>query len=70
MRLGHWKVTHQRSKGVPPQLFDLKKDISESKDIAKEKPETLESMLKQLDAWESELMQPRWGPGSSGNSIR
>lgn len=63
MRLGTWKVTHQRSKGQSPALCDLSKDIGESKDLSTSKPEVLKSMVAQLDAWESELMEPRWGPG-------
>lgn len=70
MRLGSWKVTHQRSDGLPPQLFDLQKDIGENNNLAALKPEILASMLQQLDAWETELIQPRWGPGSPGKKIK
>ena len=47
-------------------LFDLSKDIGESRNLADELPGRVASMLKQLDAWESELMEPRWGPGAKG----
>ena len=66
MRLGPWKLTHPRSKGQAPMLFNLTEDIGEGTDLANKKPEVLKSMLTRLDAWEAELMEPRWGPGAPG----
>jgi hypothetical protein len=43
----------------------LSKDIGESKDLANENGEVLETMLRKLNAWEKQLEEPRWGPGAS-----
>lgn len=64
MREGPWKLVHARADKSAPKLFDLRTDVGEAKDQAKEEPEILSSMVKKLDAWESQMITPRWGPGS------
>lgn len=64
MRLGKWKLHHDRKAGLEPELYDLSNDIGEKIDLAAKEPEQLKSMLSQLDAWESELIEPLWGPGA------
>jgi len=66
MREGNWKIVHDRKSGEEPALFDLLKDVGEADDLAAKNPEVLKVMLKKLDAWESELQEPRWGPGAPG----
>jgi arylsulfatase A-like enzyme len=64
MREGKWKVIHDRKSGDKPALFDLSKDIGESKDLSNENGEVLETMLRKLNSWEKQLEEPRWGPGA------
>ncbi len=63
MRLGKWKLFHGRKNGEKPALYDLSKDIGEEEDLAESDPEQLKKMLSLLDAWESGMEEPRWGPG-------
>jgi len=59
VRKGNWKLVK-----IPQQsdeLYDLASDISESKNLAAEKPEIVEELGKALAAWESELIAPLWG---------
>ena len=64
MRLGRWKLHHDRRAGDPPALYDLEEDVSETRDLAAAHPDRVRSMLAALDGWESELVSPRWGPNS------
>ena len=64
MRSGRWKLHHERKAGKPPALYDLDADVGETRDLAGERPEIVRSMLAALDEWESEMVQPRWGPNS------
>jgi arylsulfatase A-like enzyme len=64
MRLGKWKLHHDRRAGLKPELYDLSRDVSETKDLASVETERLKKMLEMLDAWESELTEPLWGPGA------
>ena len=64
MRRGKWKLLHDRKGGDEPALFDLSKDIGEANNLASDKPEVLKSMLEELDGWEKEMLEPRWGPGA------
>jgi arylsulfatase A-like enzyme len=60
IRDGNYKLVTPR-KG-PTQLFDLSKDISESHDLAKDHPDIVTRLRTKYDAWNKELMDPRW-PG-------
>lgn len=64
MREGKWKIVHNRKTGEEPALFDLRQDIGESENLAKEQVEVFKAMLKKLNAWEKQLEKPRWGPGA------
>lgn len=64
MRLGQWKVVHNRHQGAPPMLFNLESDVGENENLAKIEVDTLHTMLDLLDRWESGLTEPLWGPGS------
>jgi len=41
-----------------PQLFDLSADIGEAKNLAWEKPDTVEQLQKRLNEWNSTLIEP------------
>ena len=64
MRLGKWKLYHGRMSKTAPTLYDLSEDPGEEDDLADREPERLEKMLAMLDQWESEMSEPRWGPGA------
>jgi len=49
IRKGNWKAVRvglKKNPDAPVQLFDLSKDIEETKDLAKDNPEIVEEMLK------------------------
>jgi arylsulfatase A-like enzyme len=64
IRKGDWKVAMLR--GGQPQLFNLAQDIGESKDLAHTHPEKLKELLADYEAWNKQLMAPRWGPPDRG----
>ncbi len=70
MRRGKWKLLHDRKSGQGPALFDLSKDIGEANDRSSGNPEVLKAMLKELDAWEKQMLEPRWGPGAPGARVK
>ncbi len=47
-----------KSKGNRKELYNLKKDISESNNIAEFHPEEVERLYQILNEWESELIDP------------
>lgn len=58
-RMGRWKYL-QRGMSAP-KLFDLDADISESHDLAIEKPDVLKALLRAYAEWDSKNVPPRWG---------
>ena len=64
LRKGRWKLVHPRKSGSPPALFDLSVDPAEQTDLAGRHPDVLAALLAELEAWEKELVEPLWGPGS------
>lgn len=70
IREGKWKLIHNRSEaGAKPELYDLSKDISESKDLSAENPEVMKQLSKKMKTWESQLKEPLWGSGSAGKPV-
>lgn len=49
MRRGDWKI-HHRYEDNGYELYDLKEDIAESRDLAKSRPDVLEMMRRELEA--------------------
>ena len=47
-----------KNNGNKKELYNLKKDISESNNIAESKPEEVERLSQILDEWESQLIDP------------
>ena len=67
MREKDWKLINQRSSvRSKPELFNLLTDVEESNNVAADHPELVKRLQSKLDAWESELVAPLWGPGSPG----
>jgi arylsulfatase A-like enzyme len=44
----------------PAELYDLSDDVGETKNIADKKPGELAALQKELDAWNAELVAPKW----------
>jgi hypothetical protein len=49
MRRGDWKI-HHRYEDNGYELYNLKEDIGESRDLAKTRPEILDMMRRELEA--------------------
>jgi arylsulfatase A-like enzyme len=65
LRRGDWNIVAQREPGVtepPMRLFDLGEDPAESRDLARERPETLRSLEEELRAINRQVSKPAWGP--------
>jgi len=60
IRHGKWKLLKMPS--AKAHLFDLDADIGEKTNLAADKPEQLKELDAKLTKWESELIQPLWGP--------
>ncbi len=56
VREGDWKLV--RDAGVPDRLFHLASELSESKDLASEKPGIAKRLATALEAWNAELISP------------
>ncbi|MBB5034240.1 sulfatase [Prosthecobacter vanneervenii] len=54
MRKGDWKLI-QWSEQERPELFNLKIDLSETKDLSKQEPERVKAMLAELQAWQKDV---------------
>ncbi len=62
LRRGPYKLHFSnRKQSELAELYDLDKDIGETKDIAGEHRELVQELTKLLGAWEKELEAPRWG---------
>lgn len=57
-----WKLVHLRGKkeGAGPELYHLKDDISEARNVAAEHPDKVKALAAKLKAWEAELAEPLW----------
>lgn len=64
IRQGDWKLV--QSAGEKPELFDLSKDIAESRDLAAEQPEKAAQLDAAWRAWSAELAPPKWGRTNRG----
>ena len=60
IRAGKYKALSQNS-GKSWQLYDLKKDLSEQKDLGAEQASKLDQLVKRFKSWEKELMPQQWG---------
>lgn len=66
VRSGNWKLI--RVKSDPILLFNLKKDVSETHNLANKKPQKVKKLLKKLSKWEEGLTQPHWYSSMGDNN--
>ena len=55
MRKGDWKLILNAPGQKQPGLFDLSRDLSEQKNLAKDHPERIERMESEISLWEAEM---------------
>ncbi|MGB7161401.1 MAG: sulfatase/phosphatase domain-containing protein, partial [Tepidisphaeraceae bacterium] len=58
VREGDMKLVHSSAEGI--QLFDLAKDVGESKNLVSEQPETVKRLRATYDQWNAQNEEPRW----------
>ncbi len=58
VRKGRMKLVKERN--GKDQLFDLTADLTESKDLAADRPDFLAELNRDLETWEREMSPPRW----------
>lgn len=62
LRRGSFKLHYSdRSNSDKPELYDLSKDMGESQDLAAENEPLVKELVGVLQAWEKQLVAPRWG---------
>ena len=65
-RFGAWKAVRQgdmklvKRRGEPDELYDLARDMTESRDLAGDRPELVADLNAALAAWERGLVEPQW----------
>ena len=59
MRDGPWKLIYVQDYGYA--LYNLDKDLAESKNLIKAENQRAQNMIQKLNDWKSELEEPRWG---------
>jgi arylsulfatase A-like enzyme len=57
LRKGKYKLVIP-SQGATPELYNLDQDLSEKHNIATQYPEIISELQKQLDKWDSQLIEP------------
>jgi arylsulfatase A-like enzyme len=65
VREGDWKLV--RPGGSADELYDLRSDLGEAKDVSAERPAEAERLKATLDAWNGELVPPAF-PGAKGGA--
>lgn len=58
IRKGDWKLVQAATDSW--ELYNLREDISESKNLASSQPERAKELLAAYEAWNSQLAEPRW----------
>lgn len=64
VRSGDWKLLKNQSEEF--ELYNVKNDISEKKNLVEQEKELVEKLQKKLKAWEGELIDPLWGRATEG----
>lgn len=73
VRDGDLKLVHGESKAKNaaqsggPLLFDLSKDVSETTDLAPQRPEDVKRLRKLYEDWKRDFPKPLWGHGSASD---
>lgn len=68
IRVGDWKMIRVDKLGYG--LYDLKKDIGENKNLAKQMPEKLDELKTMLKKWEKDKINPLWSEGVKWEKVR
>jgi arylsulfatase A-like enzyme len=55
IRRGDWKLIHWFEKPDAPELYHLRDDLSETKNLATQEPERVKAMLAELKAWQKDV---------------
>ncbi len=65
IRVGDWKLLRNPARGASAdwQLYNLKKDVSETTDLASTNPERLHKLRTQWASLNAEMIEPIWSPG-------
>ncbi|MBI3279887.1 MAG: sulfatase [Acidobacteria bacterium] len=58
VRKGDWKLV--KIGDAAPRLYNLARDVNESKDVAASEPGKVKELQAAFDAWNRQLMEPRW----------
>ena len=66
LRQGKWKLLDRKTPDGSPELYDLSTDVGEKNNLSARHPKILAHLRAHLDDWESELVAPLWGAGSTG----
>ncbi len=67
VREGDWKLV--RGAGPTDELYDLKSDVAETKDLAAAQPAVAARLAAALEAWNRELVEPAF-PGATGRNAK
>lgn len=73
IRIGDWKLVKGAGAGIPvestgrasmdgAQLYNLRDDIGEKKNLAAENPEKVRELAAAWSAWNAQLEEPKWFP--------
>jgi arylsulfatase A-like enzyme len=62
IRHGDWKLLVGNGGSGKPELYDLSKDLGESKDLAPERPEKVNELQALYDEWNKQQAPPAWMP--------
>jgi len=65
VRYGDWKLVVRR--GAAPELYNLKDDIGESRNLAVTKPEKLAELQKLYAEWDKKNIDPLWRRSEGGD---
>lgn len=68
LREGRWKLVRDGRRKAW-SLFDLTADPAESHDLAPEKPQELRRLKASWDAWNTPMVEPRWGRQPPGERL-
>lgn len=65
VRDGNWKLirVEKEDKSYRYLLFDLSKDIGETKDLSQKQPERVRTLAAKLSQWEKGIKKPTWREG-------
>ncbi len=80
LRMGDWKLVKApganggqseelgKADTVGAHLYNLKKDIGETENLAEKEPQKLKELSDAWNTWNKELVEPKWRPGRAANN--